>query len=68
MRRRIVIALLALGTVGGYASGFASLRHRSSCHRGWSEQRAYSSHTPCRGGAQAPASPSAEAPTPSGPR
>jgi hypothetical protein len=33
MRRRILITLLALGTVGGYASGFASLKHRSShCH------------------------------------
>jgi hypothetical protein len=67
MRRRIVIALLALGTVGGYASGFASLRYRSHC-RAWTEQRAYSSHTPCHGGAQAHASSSAEAPTPSGPR
>jgi hypothetical protein len=28
-RRRIAIVLLALGTVGGYASGIASLRH---CH------------------------------------
>jgi hypothetical protein len=29
MRRRIAIVLLALGTVGGYASGFASLHQ---CH------------------------------------
>ena len=28
MRRRIAIALLALGTVGGYTLGFASMR----CH------------------------------------
>jgi hypothetical protein len=53
MRRRILIALLALGTVGGYASGFASLKYRSHCRRAWMEQRA-------------PAS--AEAPTPPGPR
>jgi hypothetical protein len=33
MRRRIAIVLLALGTVGGYASGFASLRHCRSAHR-----------------------------------
>ncbi|HEX4512512.1 MAG TPA: hypothetical protein VGH87_21060 [Polyangiaceae bacterium] len=31
MRRRILIALLALGTVGGYAAGFAHMHH-SSCH------------------------------------
>ncbi len=29
MRRKALIALLALGTVGGYASGFASMRW---CH------------------------------------
>jgi len=68
MRRRIVIALLALGTVGGYASGFASLRYRSHCRSAWMEQRAYSSCAPCPGSTQAPAPPSAEAPTPSGPR
>lgn len=28
MKRRLLIALLTLGTVGGYAGGFASLR----CH------------------------------------
>ena len=27
MKRRILIALLAVGTVGGYASGFAHLHH-----------------------------------------
>jgi hypothetical protein len=33
MRRRLLIVLLALGTVGGYASGFASVaRHRHHCH------------------------------------
>lgn len=31
MRRKLLIAVLALGTVGGYASGFASLRH---CQKG----------------------------------
>jgi hypothetical protein len=31
MRRRILMVLLALGTVGGYASGLA---HMSACHRG----------------------------------
>lgn len=68
MRRRIVIALLALGTVGGYASGIASLRHRSHCRHAWSEDRAASA--PCPGSMQAPAAPSAsaEAPSPSGPR
>lgn len=33
MRRRLLIVLLALGTVGGYSSGFASIaRHRYRCH------------------------------------
>jgi hypothetical protein len=30
-RRRVLIVLLALGTVGGYASGIAHLVHRPSC-------------------------------------
>ncbi|AKQ64687.1 hypothetical protein A176_001599 [Myxococcus hansupus] len=43
MRRRLLIVLLTLGTVGGYASGFASVaRHRSHmrhhCHQGGWEQ------------------------------
>jgi len=29
MKRRILIAVLALGTIGGFASGFASM----ACHR-----------------------------------
>lgn len=33
MRRRLIIALLALGTIGGYASGFASLRCRAQWKR-----------------------------------
>lgn len=33
MRRRLLIVLLALGTVGGFSSGFASVaRHRYRCH------------------------------------
>ncbi|MCP3140478.1 hypothetical protein [Pyxidicoccus xibeiensis] len=42
MRRRLLIVLLALGTFGGYASGFASLarHHRHRCHSsgGWGER------------------------------
>ena len=38
MRRKLLIALLALGTVGGYASGFASLRHCQSQRRQSFEQ------------------------------
>lgn len=30
MRRRMLMVLLAIGTVGGYASGFA---HMHACHR-----------------------------------
>jgi hypothetical protein len=52
MRRRILNVLLALGPGGGYASGFSSLRHRSQC----------------RHSSQAPTPPSAEPPTPAGPR
>jgi hypothetical protein len=40
MRRRIVIALLALGTVAGYGSGIAHMayghgRHGGECCSGW---------------------------------
>ncbi|MFP2928010.1 hypothetical protein ACLESO_22980 [Pyxidicoccus sp. 3LG] len=41
MRRRLLIVLLALGTFGGYASGFASIarHHRYRCHSGgWGER------------------------------
>jgi hypothetical protein len=31
MRRRILMLLLAMGTIGGYAAGVA---HMSACHRG----------------------------------
>jgi len=34
IRRKIVIALLALGTVGGFASGIHSMR-RGHCRRDW---------------------------------
>jgi hypothetical protein len=64
MRRRILIVLLALGTVGGYSSGVASLRYRSHCRKAaWmeSQSRSYQTCPPC------PAT-SAQAPTPSGPR
>jgi hypothetical protein len=60
MRRRILVVLFALGTIGGFGSGFASLRNRSQCRRAWMEERAPQACAPC------PAS--AEAPTPSGPR
>jgi hypothetical protein len=63
MRRRILVVLLALGTVGGYASGFSSLRHHAQCHRAWMEERAAQTCTPCPGSAEAP-----QAPTPAGPR
>ncbi|MDI3290500.1 hypothetical protein [Polyangium sp. 15x6] len=34
MKRRLAIVLLTLGTIGGYAAGFASLR----CHSGQRRQ------------------------------
>lgn len=33
MRRKITIALLALGTVGGFASGLSSMRCRAEARR-----------------------------------
>jgi hypothetical protein len=62
MRRRILAVLFALGAVGGYTSGFASLRAHSQCRHAWMEERA-PSQTTC-----APCPASAEPPTPSGPR
>ena len=38
MRRRLLIALLALGTVGGYGMGFASMRCRAHSRRAAFEQ------------------------------
>ncbi len=42
MRRKLLIALFALGTVGGYAGGFASMR----CHRGgrWGNHDGFEQH------------------------
>lgn len=60
MRRRLLIVLLALGTVGGYSSGIASLRYRKHCRRAWSEAHAARTCPPC--------STHAEALPPSGPR
>ncbi|HEX8698748.1 MAG TPA: hypothetical protein VF815_07920 [Myxococcaceae bacterium] len=60
MKRRILIVLLALGTVGGYSSGIASLRYRKHCRKAWTESR--TSHT------YVPYSERAEAPPPSSPR
>ena len=60
MRRRILIVLLALGTVGGYSSGIASLRYRKHCRKAWMESR--TSHT------YAPQYGRVEAPPPSSPR
>jgi hypothetical protein len=38
IRRKIAIVLLTLGSIGGYAAGFASLRaHGGGCN--WREQR-----------------------------
>lgn len=34
MKRRILIALLALGTIGGYGAGFASMRCRAHARQG----------------------------------
>ena len=36
MRRRLLMAVLALGAIGGFGSGFAQLRHLrhgDACHR-----------------------------------
>jgi hypothetical protein len=37
MRRRIAIVLLAIGTVGGFASGFASLHHCRTHRKAWEQ-------------------------------
>jgi hypothetical protein len=61
MRRKILIAVLALGTVGGYASGFAHLRH---AHQRCSSWRHAAAEPACAESMQnAPkAQPKAEAP------
>lgn len=45
MRRRIVIALLALGTASGYAAGFAHMHH--ACHGGNWHGRNAAAHYDC---------------------
>lgn len=41
MRRKILIAVLSLGVLTGFAAGFASLRHhRWGHHGGWTTRRA----------------------------
>lgn len=37
MRRRILMVLLGLGAIGGYASGIAHLRH-GACGSGWRDR------------------------------
>jgi hypothetical protein len=63
MRHRVLIALLAFGTVAGYASGFASLR-RARCHASSSSWRTVRAAPPQ---ACAPC-PGAEAPPPASSR
>ncbi|NTX12280.1 hypothetical protein HUA76_15890 [Myxococcus sp. CA056] len=77
MRRRLLIVLLALGTFGGYASGFASIaRHRRHCHAGgwaerwdsrgpWGNSPTFHSAAPAQ--PESPSSSTAQAPAP-GPR
>ena len=76
MNRRLLIVLLALGTFGGYASGFASMasHNRYRCHGGGWDQRwdsrgprqSWDSHGP-RGAASPAATPEAPA-SPAEPR
>ncbi len=69
MNAELLIVLLALGTVGGYSSGFASLRYRSHCRHAWTEARAAPHYAPCPGSSGPASHPRApEAPPPSGPR
>lgn len=67
MRRRLLIVLLALGTVGGYASGFASVaryRHFHRCHGGsWDSRGPRGSWEP-RGGYRGAEAPPAASPAP----
>jgi len=50
MRRKILMALLALGVVGGYGSGLASCAYHA--HR-WHGARGAMMHGPCGGGGEA---------------
>ena len=62
MRRRVLIVLLALGTIGGYSSGIASLRYRKHCRKAWMEARTSQPYAPYHPRAEAPP------PPPSSPR
>ena len=44
MRRRILIAVLALGTLLGFGAGFASLRHGACAYRGGYGRGGYEQH------------------------
>lgn len=57
MKRRLLIALLALGTVGGYGAGFASM----SCHA-HARRAAMERHVAriCADAARSPAAPSSQ--------
>jgi hypothetical protein len=65
MRHRVLIVLLAFGTVAGYASGFASLSRRAHCHGGWSQRWSQARETPPPACAPCPG---AVAPPPAAPR
>ena len=63
MRRRILMAVLALGAIGGFGSGFAQLRHMrhgDACHRPPRAELAPGSGA--EGPAEGPAGGKAEAP------
>ncbi len=47
MRRRILIALLALGTVGGYAAGFAHIHHSCNAQGDWHGRYGNHSNVDC---------------------
>ncbi len=65
MRFRFLAVLFALGTVGGFASGFASLSHHSQCRHAWMEEHASQTCAPCPASVVAPAPSRTEAPAPS---
>jgi hypothetical protein len=49
MRRRILIVLLAIGTIAGYSAGFRSMRH-CNANRGWEAPRHGMNHDAFREG------------------
>lgn len=71
MRRKILIVLLALGTVGGFGAGFASLHHRHRCHAahghshaaGWHRQASVAHEGAARDRCDRAAEAPSEAPT-----